>query len=122
MTVQGGERRVGAELSELVACTLTDTDLKTQRERWINLGANFGLGREKTSDGLRLKFADHPAVEGELRALVAVENDCCNWAAWSVERDRGVLVMAARSQGEGVTTLHGMFTEAMPAASASEEG
>lgn len=121
MTVQGAESRVGAELSELVACTLTDTDRKTQRERWINLGANFGLRREKTSDGLRLTFADHPAVEGELRALVAVENDCCSWAAWSVERDSGVLVMAARSQDEGITTLHGMFTEAMPAASDREE-
>ena len=121
MTVQGAESRVGAELSELVACTLTDTDLKTQRERWINLGVNFGLGREKTSDGLRLQYADHPAVEGELRALAAVENDCCSWAAWSVERDSGVLVMAARSQGEGITTLHGMFTQAMPAASDREE-
>ena len=105
------------ELSELVACTLTDTDLKTQRERWINLGTNFGLGREETSDGLRLAFTDHPAVERELQALVAVENECCNWAAWSVERDDNALVMAARSEGEGIATLHEMFREAMPASS-----
>ena len=76
------------ELSELVACTLSDTDLKTQRERWIDVSANFGIGREQTSDGLRLTFKDHPAVEQELRALVAVENDCCSWASWSVERGR----------------------------------
>ena len=104
------------ELSELVACTLTDTDLKTQRERWINLGTNFGRGRERTDDGLRLLFADHPAVEQELQALVAVENDCCSWAAWSVERAEGFLVMAARSKGEGIATLHGMFTQAIPIA------
>jgi len=36
------------ELSELVACTLSETDLKTQRERWLALGENFGLGREET--------------------------------------------------------------------------
>jgi len=102
------------ELSELVACTLTATDLKTQRERWINLGTNFGCGREETDDGLRLLYVDHPAVEQELRALVAVENDCCSWAAWSVERRDEFLTMAARSKGEGVATLHGMFTEAMP--------
>ena len=72
------------ELADLVACTLTDTDLKSQRERWINLGTNFGRGRETTADGLRLLFADHPAVESELQTLVAVENDCCSWAAWSV--------------------------------------
>jgi hypothetical protein len=102
-------------LDELVACTLTETDLKTQRERWINLGENFGLGREEADDGLRLIFENHPAVEAELRALVEVENECCGWAAWSVERSEdGTLVMAARSQGDGVAALHGMFTSATP--------
>jgi len=102
------------DLAELVACTLSDTDLKTQRERWINVGTNFGTAREKTADGLQLSFKDHPAVEQELRALVAVENDCCSWASWSVERKEGALIMAARSKGEGVSTLHGMFREAIP--------
>jgi hypothetical protein len=100
---------------ELVACTLTDADLKKQRERWLDLGANFGLGREATSDGLRLAFTDHPAVERELRALVAVENECCGWAAWSVERDKGILVMAARSKGEGIAALHTMFLDVLSA-------
>jgi hypothetical protein len=97
-------------LDELVACTLTETNLKTQRERWVNLGENFGLGREEADDGLRLTFENHPAVEAELRALVEVENECCGWAAWSVEP----LVMAARSQGDGIAALHGMFTSATP--------
>ena len=105
------------ELAELVACTLSDTDLKTQRERWINVGTNFGIAREQTDDGLQLTFKDHPAVERELHALVAVENDCCSWASWSVDRKDAVLVMAARSTGEGISTLHGMFKEAMPSAS-----
>ncbi|HJQ73933.1 MAG TPA: hypothetical protein VJ814_03530 [Gaiellaceae bacterium] len=99
------------ELSELIACTLTETDHKTQRERWLALGENFGLGREATADGLRLSFRYHPQIREELDALVAVENECCSWAAWSVEREGDTLVMAARSQGMGVTTLHGMFTQ-----------
>src|SRR2546430_1279988 len=103
-----------SELSELVACTLTDTNLKTQSERWISLGENFGIERRETDDGLRLAFRDHPAVEAELQALVEVENDCCGWADWSVERGEVGLVMAARSQGDGVEALHGMFTSATP--------
>jgi hypothetical protein len=79
------------KLSELIACTLTRTDLKTQRERWLNLGDNFGVRREETEDGLRLFFTDHPAVE----------------------RDHGALVMAVRSQGEGISTLHSMFKHTM---------
>ena len=120
MTAQGVRGRSKAELSELVACTLDDTNLKTQRERWINLGTTFGRGRETTDDGLRLLFDNHSAVESELRALVAVENDCCSWAAWSVEHEDGMLVMAARSRGDGIVTLHGMFREAMPSPSISD--
>jgi hypothetical protein len=99
------------ELSELVACTLSDTDLKTQRERWLALGDNFGLGRLETEDGLRLTFRYHPGIREELDSLVAVENDCCSWAAWSVEQEGETLVMAARSEGTGVETLHGMFSQ-----------
>jgi len=101
------------ELSELVACTLTNTNLKTQRDRWINLRENFGIGRRETADGLHLTFRDHPTVAAELRALVDVENECCSWASWNVEpSEDGALVMTARSQGEGIATLHGMFTSA----------
>jgi len=115
MTTPSTQAAAEHELSELVACTLIDTDLKTQRERWINLGENFGLGRYETDDGLRLTFKDHPAVEAELQALVAVENECCSWAAWSIERgEDGALVMAARAQGDGIAALHGMFTSATP--------
>jgi hypothetical protein len=98
---------------ELVACTLTDTDFKTQRERWINVGTHFGLGREETEDGIRLLFTDHPAVEQELQALVATENECCSWATWVVAHDGDVLVVAARSKDTGIATLHRMFTEAL---------
>src|SRR6266566_6008776 len=104
-------RRNPMELSELVACTLSDTDLKSQRERWLNLGENFGLGRSETQDGLRLSFRNHPGIRAELDALVAVENECCSWAAWTVEQEGDTLVMAASSTGTGVTTLHGMFTQ-----------
>jgi hypothetical protein len=114
MKTQSTDAAAEHELSDLVACTLTHSDLKTQRERWINLGENFGLGRYETPDGLRLTFRDHPAVEAELRALVAVENECCSWAAWSVERGDGALTMAARTQGDRIAALHGMFTSATP--------
>jgi hypothetical protein len=117
MTVQGTEHGVDAGLSEPIACSLTNADLKAQRDRWINLSTEFGLNREKTPDGLRLAFVDRPAVERELRALVAVENGCCSWAAWSVERADGMLVMAARSKGAGIAALRAMFANAMSATS-----
>jgi hypothetical protein len=96
-------------MTEPVACTLTTTDLARQRERWTVLLAGAGTARIETADGLRLEFAADPEVERELRELVAVETDCCRWAEWSVTRDGEALAMEARSTGDGVPSLHGMF-------------
>ena len=93
-----------------VACTLTRDDLGTQSERWTALRNAAGLARIETGDGLRLSFRAEPGVEVELRALAAVENECCAWASWDVSRDDGEVVLHARSTGEGVATLHSMFT------------
>jgi hypothetical protein len=93
-----------------IACTLTGKNQKTQRDRWVTLAERFGIARHETRDGLHLTFEDSPGVAAELQALVEVENGCCAWATWIVERDAdGALVMTARSQGQGIATLHSMF-------------
>jgi hypothetical protein len=86
-----------------IACTLNSSDLAGQGGRWRALPL---LQREETDDGLRVTFAREPGVEDELRALVAVENDCCRWARWEIENG---VVLVATSSGHGVPTLHGMF-------------
>ncbi|HET9893470.1 MAG TPA: hypothetical protein VFQ44_00800 [Streptosporangiaceae bacterium] len=98
------------ELSEPIACTLTSAGLATQGERWRTLTENFGLDRVETAEGLLLRFACHAAVEAELRALVAIESECCSWASWDIQRDEDALVVVVRSSGEGAATLHSMFT------------
>jgi hypothetical protein len=103
------EEEMAHELSAVVACTLGVHDLKIQSERWLALLSRARRGRRETEDGLRVTFAGEPGVEEELRALVAVENECCSWAAWDVTPHGDTVVMSARSAGEGVAALHGMF-------------
>ncbi len=91
-----------------VACTLTAAGLAVQGERWQQLMTRALTGRTETADGLRLSFS--PEAEDELRALIAVETECCPWASWLVERTAGTLTLRIRSAGQGVTTLHSMFT------------
>jgi len=92
-----------------VACTLTSADLAAQGQRWERLAAHAMTERTETVDGLRMSFRPEPGAEKELRALVAVENECCRWADWTVEADDGQIVLAVRASGDGVTALHGMF-------------
>jgi hypothetical protein len=93
-----------------VACTLTPADLATQGERWRRLMAWAVTERAETVDGLRVRF--RPGAEQELRALIAVETQCCPWASWTVELDAGTIVLDVRSTAGGVATLRGMFARA----------
>jgi hypothetical protein len=94
-----------------VACALGSADLAAQSSRWEQLAARAMTGRAQTADGLRLCFRREPGTEEELRALTAVENECCPWAAWTVRADAGQVVLDVSSaSAEGVAALHGMFT------------
>jgi hypothetical protein len=96
-----------------VACTLTSADLAAQGEGWARLAARAMSGRALTVDGLRVSFRAEAGVEDELRRLVAVENECCAWAAWAVRADGGEVVLEVSSAAaEGVGVLHGMFSAA----------
>ncbi len=97
-----------------VACTLTSADLAAQSDRWEQLATRAMTGRAETAHGLRLFFRPGPGAEEELRALVAVENDCCPWADWTVETNDEQIVLNVHSIAEGIATLHGMFTNLQP--------
>ena len=95
-----------------IACTLAAAGLAAQARRWKRLMARAMTDLTETADGLRLSFRPGSEVEEELRRLVAVENECCSWAAWTVETNAEATVLDVRSTGPGVATLHGMFRPA----------
>jgi hypothetical protein len=97
-----------------VACTLTSADLAAQSARWEQLAARAMTERIETAHGLRISFRADPGAEEELRALVAVENQCCPWADWTTGMNAGQIVLNVHSTGEGIATLHGMFTSLQP--------
>ena len=94
----------------IVACALTSADLATQSERWKRLGKRALIERVETEFGLLISFHREPGVAEELRELVAVENECCSWADWTVATHAEHVVLDVSSSGEGVAALHAMFT------------
>ncbi len=93
-----------------IACSLEAEGLRTQAQRWAELVRHAGTGRADTSDGVTVTFRADPGVERELRALVAIESECCAWACWEVRADGG-LTMSAGATGDGVAVLQSMFPD-----------
>ena len=100
--------------SPAVACTLGSGQLATQVERWTKLYAEAGLERLTTDDGLRVSFRSDPTVEDELRALVAVEGECCRWASWSVDARADGLILEISSTGNGIPVIHSWLLNEEP--------
>ena len=97
-----------------VACALTSAGLAAQAGRWARLAARAMTGRTETEHGLRIRFRPGSGTEEELRALVAVENECCSWATWTVETSPADIVLDAHATGAGVAVLHSMFASLRP--------
>lgn len=93
-----------------VACSLSRAGLAEQAGRWERLAARALAGHTRTAGGVRLRFRPEPGAEAELRALVAVEAECCPWATWTIEASAGQMVLDVRSAGDGIAALHSMFS------------
>lgn len=98
-----------------IACTLTSAALAAQASRWELLAGRAMTERAETAHGLRLSFRPEPAADEELRTLVAMEKQCCAWADWTVETRAGQIVLDIHATGDGIATLHRMFTSLHPA-------
>jgi hypothetical protein len=93
-----------------IACTLSSSGLAAQARHWEQLIAQSMTEYAETADGLRLSFRPEPGVAEELRRLVAVENECCSWAEWTVETNAEATVLDIHSSARGgLAALRAMF-------------
>lgn len=92
-----------------VACHLTSAELAAQASRWARLITRALADRIESADGVRLSFRPEPGTAEELRALAAIESQCCPWAEWTVDTSASAVVLDVRTSGVGLATLDGMF-------------
>jgi hypothetical protein len=92
-----------------VACSLSQTDRLTRRERWLTLGSRALVQVVSTRSGLELVFAAEPGIESELRRLAELERECCAFAAWTVRADDERVVLSVTAEAEAVQAVQGMF-------------
>jgi hypothetical protein len=96
--------------SAAVACTLGPGGLARRGSRWAALTGRSLVRAARTGRGLRLVFRADPGVADELHDLVALERDCCAFAAWSVHEHRAELTLDVTGDGDqAVAAVQSLF-------------
>ena len=93
----------------LIACSLTAAEMPDRRRRWLALTDRALARRTATAEGVRLTFRAAPGVEEELRALAALERDCCGFAAFEVAAGADRVTLDVKSSGDGVMAVRELF-------------
>jgi hypothetical protein len=89
--------------SDIVACSLTSSELAATGDAWQKLFRLSLVSREEVPGGLRLVV--HPGSAEALRQLVDIERDCCPWITF--ELDGPSVTMT--SSGAGPSAIREMW-------------
>ena len=92
-----------------IACTLTPGQYQSRTAGMAALAARALRSREQTDDGERLTFAASPAVERELRAVVAAEAACCAFLTIDIQRHNHELVLDISGPQEARPIIADLF-------------
>jgi hypothetical protein len=96
--------------ASVVACTLGSGDLTRRAARWEALTARSLVRAARTDRGLRLVFRADAGAAGELSDLVALERECCAFAAWSVHENGTELTLDVTGDGDqAVAAVQSLF-------------
>lgn len=86
-------------MEQPIACTLSPGAYQDRAAELAGLAARALRSREQTAEGERLVFADSPATERELRAVIAAESSCCAFLRMDLRRaDEGLVLTIAGPQ------------------------
>ncbi len=88
------------------SCELDDKELSAQVTRWREMRP-FIVAHVRFEGGLALTF--DPSCHERLVSLVATEQRCCGWAAWSLTRETAGSVLEVRGPSAELAALAGAF-------------
>jgi hypothetical protein len=99
------------EMRELpvIACSLSADEMPERRRRWRTLLEGALLERIEIPAGVRLELRSGEGVEAELRALAALERECCAFASFDVRETAGRVMLDVISSADGVSAVRQLF-------------
>lgn len=89
--------------SDIVACSLSRSELEATGTAWQKLFRRSLIARDEVAGGLRLVF--HPGSAEALGRLIDIERECCPWITF--ELDGASVTMT--SPGAGASAIREMW-------------
>jgi hypothetical protein len=90
-----------------IACTLGPSEGAQRVTDWTTLGNDAGLGRERTTGRVVVRFRDLPGIGAELDRLVAAERECCGFLDWQLQRTVDEWQVVITGTEDGLDSLPG---------------
>lgn len=91
-----------------IACRLTPNDGRQQLERWREFNATQLVGVERGAGRLVARYRKSDDNTVRLRALVAVERECCTFVDWAVDDTGDELRLTVTGGQEQLAALAGL--------------
>lgn len=92
-----------------IACTLTSEQYRSRTAALADLAGAALTSRRSIEGGERLTFVDRPAVECELRAVVAAESSCCSFLRLDLRREEDGLVLDVTGPADAQPMIAELF-------------
>ena len=94
------------------ACSLGTGELADRSHEFRRLAAGALLGRERTADGLVLRFQALTGVEDALRDLARREKECCPFFESAIERHAGEVRLGIRAPAAAQAIVDSIYAAA----------
>lgn len=88
-----------------IACTLTPGAGGEQLARWQQFDAEYALTRNTQPGQITVHYASNDDSRARLRALVAVESQCCSFVDWSIDDTHDDLRLVVRGSDDAIAAL-----------------
>ncbi|HEY9289399.1 MAG TPA: hypothetical protein VIT43_15400 [Candidatus Dormibacteraeota bacterium] len=87
------------EETPVMACTLSDVDLRDRRAAWMKVG-RYATETTLIDGGVSFLFSPAPGVGESLARLADLERDCCSWMTIELRQSAAGLLMSVTGMGD----------------------
>ena len=92
-----------------IACSLDGQTQESRGDEWRRLLGPHLIKRAPIPGGVRLILRNVPGAADELDRLIALEQGCCSWINWTVEKGQHLQVDATANQEQGAKQLEAWY-------------